>query len=444
MADFESRSADWLSFSEALQAVLKHAPPLPSSPDPYRLSEVDPTHGPALARNVLAPATLPPLPTSAMDGYTLRQVGLDDEGATGGPARTLPVVGRSRPGYPYSGSLPEGTAIRIMTGAHLPEGANTVVPVEDTDREDGEEDQVVIHTLPSPGRYIRPAGEEMNEGDCLGRAGEELSPPLLGLLASAGIHQVHLHRRPRGGLLVTGDELIPFRELGERFKEIREGKMRGDTLSPVLPSLIRGAGGIPLPPMQAGDDPEALGDSLKELAEEADLILTTGGASMGETDLLKRTLDGMAYRTVFWRIRMRPGSPVSLGLLETGQGIDRRQVLHLALPGNPVSAMVAFLLLGRPAIRRLGGHQALHLPQVRARATEAVSGHERLTLFPRLRLSQRPDGDWEAHSTGSQSSGVTASVAEAQGLGVLPPGSPEVAPGDRIQVILLPSGGWQR
>lgn len=436
---FERRAADWLSFDEARDRILSAADPLPLQE--AKLDGVEPFPPPALAAELRAPATLPPGPTSAMDGYVLRRADMETTDRPGAaPRGPVPVRGASRPGQPID-PLPPGSAARIMTGALLPEGADTVVPVERTDRERGAAGELVLtEPLPEEGRFIRPAGEEMTRGELLARPGEALSPGLLALLSSAGLSRVQLHPRPRIGLLVTGDELIGLDEMETRGGALFQGRARVDGLTPSLTPLIREAGGHPLPPRRVGDDRAELRRALTGLATEADLVITTGGASMGDADLLKRALDDLDHEPLFWRIKMRPGSPVSLGRLHVETGGSRRTVPVLGLPGNPVSALVTFLLLGRPLIRRLGGHRQVHLPRVRARSGDALAGHERLTLFPRVHLRNDPDGRWEAFTTGSQSSGVTASMARAQGVAVVPEGSEGVDEGAEVPVILFPLG----
>ncbi len=436
---FERRPADWLSFDQARDRIVAAGDPLP--PQEVRLEEVDAFPPPALSAEVRTPATLPPGPTSAMDGYVLRRADVEEaDRADSSPRKPLPVVGASRPGHPTE-PLPEGSAARIMTGGLLPEGADTVIPVEHTDREAGGEGRLLLlEPLPEEGRFIRPAGEEMTRGEVLARPGDALSPGLLALLASAGVPQVQLHERPRVGLLVTGDELIGLEEVEARAEALHQGRARVDVLTPSLEPLVREAGGRPLKPRRVGDDRVELRRALTELATEADLVITTGGASMGDADLLKRTLDELDHELLFWRIRMRPGSPVSLGRLQVEVEGRSKAVPVLGLPGNPVSALVTFLLLGRPLIRRLGGHREVHLPRIRARAADPLPGHDHLTLFPRVRLLNDSDGRWEAYTTGSQSSGVTASVARAQGVAVVTAGSGGVDEGTEVPVVLFPLG----
>jgi molybdopterin molybdotransferase len=430
MPEFETRHADWLAFDEALARVLDSVRPLPPAGEPCSLHDLEPGAQPALAQAVVAPATLPPGPSSAMDGYAVAYRTLQGADPPFGP---LPVVGVSRPGAPHRDPLPEGAATRIMTGALLPRGADTVIPVEDTDAEAEGRGRVRIHSRPERGQRVRPTGEEMQEGETLALPGDALTPPLTALLISAGVEEVAVVPRPRIAVLVTGDELVGR----GAWREVRRGVVRADALSPALPHFIHEAGGLGRSPVRVPDRLPELIQALEEAAREADLVLTTGGASMGEGDLLKRALDELGHEPDFWRARIRPGSPVSLGRLGG--------VPVLGLPGNPVSAMVTFLLLGRPAVRKLAGYTRLFLPRIRVRAAEELKGARDLTLFLRVRLHPDAGGGWNAFPTGPQGSGITGSLARADALAVVPEGVATVDRGEELVAILLPTRGraWE-
>ncbi len=426
---FETRSADWLTYREALGCLTGEIAPLAAVELP--LSEAA---GCAIAREVRSALTLPPGPTSHMDGYALAGTAL--RGADAG----LSVVGSSLPGRPHPGALGPGEAIRVMTGALLPPGADTVLPVEDTDREAAVPGQVRLRPRPrariEPGMHVRSAGEEMREGDLLAAPGDAVDAGRLLLLSATGRGTLPVHPRPRVSLLVTGDELVPAGDPGA----LEGGIRRADILSPTLPLLLERAGAKVAPPLRVPDDPEALQDALARAAGESDLVLTTGGASMGEADLVKGALDRLGWVPRFWRIRIRPGSPASFGWLPRGSGEDRVPVL--GLPGNPVSALVTTLILAIPAIRTLGGHHGRRLRGIRATAGEAMEGPAHLTRFHRVVLRTGGEGRWTAHLTGGQGSGVLRSVGVAEGLAVLPEGTPAIAAGDPLEVLLLPDAGW--
>jgi molybdopterin molybdotransferase len=434
MAAFETREPDWLSFEEALGRILSIAARTSSISQP-----IGDALGLALSEEVRASRTLPPGPTSHMDGYALRVADVIQRGKEAF-SNPIPVVGVSRPGAPWRSSLPEGHAVRIMTGALVPEGADVVVPVEHTDREATAPGTVRISSNPkntSPGRYIRPAGEELTAGECVARPGETITPGLLSLLCASGEPVVPVHRAPTVALLVTGDELVP----AGNPEALAEGVFRADVLSPSLPPFIREGGGVCLFPRHVEDNREALRGALTDAASEADLIVTTGGASMGETDLVKRVLEEMGFRLDFWRVRIRPGSPVSLGWLsKAGTG---RQVAVLGLPGNPASAIVTFLILGLPLLRTLGGHARRRPPSLIATARERLSVSETLTQFFRVRLDRGESGPLGATPTASQGSGAIRSLSAADGLAIVPPGGADVERGAAVEVQLIPACGWR-
>jgi len=430
MPIFESRLADWLSLPEAQARILEGCAPLP--PRDVPLVEAA---GMALARPLYSPATLPPGPTSHMDGYALAAASMS------GPGASLPVVGTSLPGSPYPRRLPPGTALRIMTGGLLPEGADTVVPVEETDRERIEGTVVLFpsHPLPAPflGRHVRAAGEEMRAGEQLAEAGDTIEPGLLALLAATGWGELPVFPSPRVALLTTGSELVSPGDLVGTQGGIR----RVDLLSPTLPLLIQRGGGTPLPPRRVPDDADQLRAAITDLASEADLLLTTGGASMGEADLVKEVLESLGLELDFWRIRMRPGSPVSFGRLPRPHG-GAPPLPVLGLPGNPVSAFATFLVLALPAIRALGGHRRHALPPARGRLLEPLPGPEHLTRLFRVTLSRSAGGEWEVRPSGAQGSGVLRSLALADALALIPEGAAAPKVGEEVELLLLRGGGW--
>ena len=436
MAAFETREPDWLSFHEALRRLESIGDALPVSQQP-----IEEALGLAIGEEVIARITLPPGPTSHMDGYALRATDISPSG-DGALSEPLPVVGASWAGAPWPNQLPVGSAIRIMTGALLPVEADTIIPVEETDREKILPGTVRVScgSSGSPrhprGRYVRPLGEELKEGDRLATSGETVTPGLLSLLAATGEPTISVHRAPVVALLVTGDELVPPGDPSA----LANGIFRADILSPSLPPLISHCGGAPLSPKRVGDDRRALKGALIEAEAEADIIITTGGASMGEADLVKSVLHDMGFQLDFWRVLMRPGSPVSLGRLPESSG--GRQTPVLGLPGNPVSALVTFLTLGLPAIRTLGGHARRFLPKIQATARERFGGPVTLTRFFRVRLDPETSGMCGARFSAAQGSGVIRSMASADGLALVPEGTEALEEGDPIQVSLIPHAGW--
>jgi len=425
---FETRPADWLSLPEARERVLA----LARSTPPHALS-LELAEGLALAAPVYSPASLPRWDTSAMDGYAVRRA--DVEGADPDSPRILPVVGVARPGSPPERTVGLGEAVRIMTGAPIPPGVDTVIRVEDTDGEETEPGRVCILRDRDVGRHIRSRGKDAREGERLLTPGATVGPGVKALLAGVGVAEVEVHRRPRVAILSTGDELVG----PDRFREVLEGAAVPDTNGPFLTAAVRGAGGEPLPTERVPDRAEALQEAIARSAAAADLLLVTGGASMGEGDLVKRVLDGMGFRLDFWRVRIRPGSPFSAGTLPRG-GAPPLPVL--GLPGNPASAFVTFQLLARPLLLAQGGHTRRHRPTLRARAGLPLLSAPGLTHLVRVTLEPE-DGGWVARPTGPQGSGLLGSLAHADALALVPEGVEEIAPGEEVEVMLLGDGpGW--
>ena len=417
---FEVRAADWLSVVDAQRRVLERAAALPAEWLPLAS-----TLGRALAQDVAATATLPPWDNAAMDGYAVR--GADVESASPASPVTLTVSGVMRAGNAPHLTVEPGTAVRIMTGAPVPGGADTVVRVEDTDAE-ADPGLVRVRRNRDVGRHVRPGGQDMKPGDAILFRGESVHPGTIAVLAAAGLDRALVHRVPSVALVTTGDELRG----PERYEDVRQGAGVPESNAPMLAAAVAATGGIPLPSGIVPDDEQALRHAVAAAAD-ADVLVTVGGASMGEADLVKRVLDGEGFQQDFWRVNMRPGSPFSFGWLPRG---DVRQPVF-GLPGNPASAFVTFEIFVRPFLRALAGHRAVHRLRVRGRAAQEFRGGKR-TLFVRVRLdaSTTPPG---VHDTGPQGSGLVRGLAAAQGLAVIPTMA-TLAPGDDMEVILLGDG----
>ncbi|HUF76533.1 MAG TPA: gephyrin-like molybdotransferase Glp [Longimicrobiales bacterium] len=416
---FESRTADWLGVDEALARILGEASPL--APERAPLHEC---LGRALAEDVIAEATLPPWDNSAMDGFAVR--GEDVTGAGAEAPVRLDVIGRVRAGERSERAIGPGQAMRIMTGAPLPSGADAVVRVEDTDAE-AEPGVVVVRSDRDVGQNVRPAGQDMRRGERLLPRGHRVTPGTIGVLAAAGRADAPVHRRPTVAVLTTGDELRG----PDRYEDVRAGRGIPDSNGPMIAALVSAVAGRPLLLSPAEDQPEALRARIAE-AEAADLLITVGGASMGEADLVKRVLDELGYRSGFWRVRMRPGSPVGFGWLPRGARLQP----VLSLPGNPTSAFVTFEVLARPLLLRLGGHERTSRRRVTARAAEPIRAPARLTYYLRVSLDDTQDGLC-ARLTGPQGSGLVSGLARAGGLAVIGEDVAGVAEGDAVTVLLL-------
>ena len=416
----ERPAADWLSVAEARERVLALMAPLPAEEVPLAGALQR-----ALAAPIRAAATLPPWDNSAMDGYAVR--GADVAGASADAPMTLTVVGEVRAGIRWEGTLGRGEAVRIMTGGPLPDGADSVVRVEDTDRET-RPGRVGVRSDRDRGRNVRPGGEDVRRGERLLEAGELLGPGALALAAAAGLATVPVHRRPRIAVLTSGDELRG----PNRFDDVRAGRAIPDTNGPFLlaAAVEAGAEAVGLGPVP--DRGEMVRERLEE-ARNVDLLVTVGGASMGGTDLFRDALAALGLRLDFWRVRMRPGSPFSAGHLSRPNGAT---LPVLGLPGNPASAFVTFHLFVRPALWKLAGHGHLELPCLTAVAGSVLSGGGNLTHFLRVRL-ERVDDALVATPTGPQGSGLVRGLASADGLAVVQEGTAEVAAGARVTVLLL-------
>ncbi|RMH14454.1 MAG: molybdopterin molybdenumtransferase MoeA, partial [Gemmatimonadetes bacterium] len=354
---FERRAADWLPVTAALEQVLAAARPLP--PEDVALGEA---LGRALAEDVTAPWALPPWDNAGMDGYAVRAE--DVRGASPDAPVTLEVVGVARAGALELPSPGPGQAVRIMTGAPLPEGADSVVRVEGTDAEAGQPGRVRVLADRDAGGNVRPGGQDWAAGERLLSAGTTVTPGVVAVLAAAGRSSVRVHGRPTVALLPNGDELAPPHD----HERLRAGHAIPESNSHTLAAAVRqvGAHARRLDPVP--DDEDALAAALARTLD-ADVLVTLGGASMGEGDLIKRVLDRHGFELDFWRVRMRPGSPVSFGLLARPEGPP---LPVFGLPGNPASAFVTFQVFVRPFVLALAGHARVHRRVVRATAAEDI------------------------------------------------------------------------
>ena len=370
--------------------------------------------GRVLAESVSAPMTLPAWDNSAMDGYAVR--GSDIDAATTERPVRLRVLETVAAGRFATQPVGRGEAIRIMTGAPLPKGADTVVRVEDTD---GGTTQVEVRDARDARRNIRPRGEDFNEGDALLEVGAPLGPAQLGILASIGRASVDVYRRPRVAIMGSGDELVDV----DRFHEVLAGRKIISSNGYTLHALVRDAGGEPVNLGVASDDPASLREHLTRAAG-CDLVLTSAGVSVGEFDYTRDVIASLGADMKFWRVRMRPGAPLGFGVLGSTPWIG--------LPGNPVSAMVTFELFVRPVVRRMLGHTRLFRRPIPVVLQERVSIGARLTHFLRAIVTTRDDGTVTARLTGPQGSGILTSMSRANALLVVPEDRPSVEAGTTL------------
>ncbi len=413
------RAADWLSRDEALARILARVAPLGRERRP-----LDDCLGRALAEDVHSEVDHPPWDNSAMDGYAVRAA--DVAGARPEAPVTLPVSGEVPAGGFPEGPLRPGTVVKVMTGAPVPEGATGVVRVEHT--EPAPDGRVAFLRDDDAGRNIRAAGEDVRAGDLLLRAGEALGPAAIGALALTGRSEAMIGRRPVVGVLTNGDELASFEELDA----VRAGRKIMDTNGPTLRAQVRSAGGEPVDLGIARDDPADLERKLRGL-EGCDALVSAAGVSVGERDHVRAVLEELGMEPVFWRVRVRPGSALAFGVLG-GKPV-------WGVPGNPVSALVAFEVFVRPALRRMAGHARLRRRTLRARLDRPVEGPEDVTSYLRVRLSRAEDGALRAALTGPQGSGILTSMVAADALLVFPEGTGRLPAGADAEV--LPLGGWE-
>lgn len=384
----------------------------PLEPIELRLLEA---HGCVLAEDVVAAAPVPSFANSAMDGFAVRA------GDTGAGV-TLEMVGEVAAGARELPEVGPGQAVRIMTGAPLPPGADAVVPVEVADEDDG---RVRLRGHAELSAHVRPAGEDVAEGDLVLQAGRRLGSADVGMLAAVGRALVRVHPRPRVAVISTGDELV------EPGAPAAPGQIR-DSNSYSLTALARESGATAFRQSIVPDDRRALTEAFEGALSHADVLVTSGGVSAGRYDLVKEVLAELGD-VVFRKVAMRPGMPQAFGFLSAG---GRAAVPCFGLPGNPVSAYVSFEVFVRPALRRLQGRNDLNRPRVHALLETDVRSSAHKVEFVRVVL-HRDGAGWSARPTGEQGSGMLHSVVEADGLAEIPSERTVVPAGETLVVHLL-------
>jgi len=371
------------------------------------------------AEDIAATVTMPPWSNSSMDGYAVRSA--DITAVMKGESVTLRVVGTIAAGDRADQPLKRGQAIRIMTGAPVPGGADSVIRKEDTD---GGAQKVEIRDARDVWKNIRQAGEDYQKGDVLARRGTPIRPALIGVLASTGVEKVSVFRRPRVALISSGNELVDI----DDFDQVRAGRRIVSSNSYTLDALTRVAGGVPVDLGIAADTKASLKRKL-EAAGKCDLIITSAGVSVGDLDHTRDVFAALGGKQIFWKVRMRPGAPLAFGLLNG--------VPWIGVSGNPVSAMVSFELFVRPALRKMQGYTSFFRRTVTVTLEEEVKIAARLTHFLRAWVTRKEDGTLTARLTGLQSSGALTSMAKANALLIVPETSPVVAKGAQLKALLL-------
>ena len=414
-----------LSVEEAQSRILDLFSPLETERKPLLESL-----GQTLAEDAVSSMDIPPLANSAMDGYAVRHESI--AGAAQDSPSALRVVGQVAAGQLPQQDVTPGTAVRIMTGAPVPNGADTVVPFESTDefeRKQSGKDPLetgeirVMQTLPK-GSHIRPAGQDIRQGQLVLKKGAVLRPSEIGILASLGRDAVQVVRRPVVAIIATGDELL---EPGEPPSA---GKIYNSNGYSISASVLR-YGGIPRLLGIARDNPDSLSAKLEE-GLNADMLITSAGVSMGDYDIVKDLL-ARRGKIDFWSVRMRPAKPLAFGVF---LGPEGKKVPHIGLPGNPVSTLVAFEAMVRPAILKMLGREDLEKPTVQAVLEEDIVNYDGRRVYARVMVARR-DGRYYARLTGDQGSGVLSSMALANGLAICPEDAPRMKAGEEVVVQMV-------
>jgi molybdopterin molybdotransferase len=399
-----------LSVDEARARILA-----PLSPTPAEMVALPEAWGRVLAAPVIARLTQPPADMSAMDGYALRA-------ADGLVGARLNVVGHAPAGRPFTGHVADGETVRLFTGSVVPDGADAVLAQEDVDRTD---DWIAVREAAQPARYIRRAGQDFSRGDSLVPCGTRLGARSIGLIAAGNHPWVTVHRQPRVGILATGDEVVLPGE------PLAAGGIVSSNAH-ALAALVRAGGGAPVVLPIAPDDPAAIA-AVADRISSIDLLVTTGGASVGDHDLVQASLGTRGFALDFWRIAMRPGKPLLFGRLG--------DVPVLGLPGNPVSAFVCAVLFLLPALARLAGLKDGGLPTVEARLGAPVAANDHRADHLRATLVTDVAGVLVATAFERQDSSLLRLLASAGCLILRPPHAPPLPVGAPVSVVRLDTLG---
>ena len=373
--------------------------------------------GRVLGEDIIAPRANPPWDNSAMDGFAVRWEDIHSEHAIS-KVPELKIIENVAAGAVATKSVGPGEAIRIMTGAPMPEGADTVVRVEYT--EPSESTVRIMMAEYGQGANIRPKGDDVQEGACIIAKGTPLRSGEIGMLAILAKSFVLVHQRPRVGILSTGDELADLDESFDENKIVNSNSYG-------IAAAVQEAGGIPLLLGIAKDDPESLKDKIRQ-GLTCDILVLSGGVSMGDYDFTKPVFAELGANMNFWKLAIRPGQPVAFGKIQ-GK-------LAFGLPGNPVSSMVTFDQLVRPAMLKLGGRATWQRPTVKAKFQESFSKQNDRRHFLRGILAYE-NGDLVVRTTGKQGSGILTSMVKANGFIDVPEEVEKLQPGDVVNVQLL-------
>jgi molybdopterin molybdotransferase len=403
-----------ISVEQALEKVLSYVAVLGEEECPI----LD-CPGQVLAEDIYSSINVPPLDNTAMDGYAVRS--RDTLGASQQSPQLLQIIDTLPAGSIPKKKVTTGTAVRIMTGAPIPAGADSVVKFEDTDesqRKGNITEIGILHEVKA-GTNIRRAAEDIAQGSLVLTAGTVIRPSEVGVLASLGRSTVKVIRRPVVAILATGNELVDINQ------PLPPGKIYNSNSYGVA-AQVRRYGGIPRIIGVSLDTEDSLMAKLR-MALDSDMLITTGGVSMGDYDVVKDIL-AREGEIVFWQVRMKPGKPLAFGRI--------KEIPHLGLPGNPVSSMITFELFARPAILKMLGKKDLTKPTIEAIIENPVVNNDGRRIFARAVVEKR-NGQYFARLTGPQGSGILTSMTLANGLVIVPEDKADVAAGDTVQVMML-------
>lgn len=399
-----------ITVEEALDKILSHIQPLG-----FEKVSILEALGRVIAEDIYAPRDIPPLDNSGMDGYAVRYE--DVKQATSNHPIRLEVIEDLPAGFIPSKTVEKGQAIRIMTGAPIPKGADAVVPVEDTKKGDG---SVLVLTSISLGEHIRRAGEDVKKGEGVISAGDLVRPAEIGMLASIGRSFVKVYQRPLVSILCTGEELVDVDE------GLGEGKIVSSN-SYTLTAQVRDCGAIPIQLGIAKDQKEEIKEKLRQ-GTRADVLISSAGISIGDYDFVRGALSELGMEMVFWKVAMKPGKPLAFGT------INKKPVF--GLPGNPASSMVSFEQFVRPSLLKMMGHRQIFRPIIEAILKEDIRKDPGRRHFIRSFVSFEKD-HYSVTMTGSQGSGILRSMVRANGLIVIPEDREVVRAGEKVKVQIL-------